>query len=112
MAHRTLSPSLGTCLSGPNPPLVTLLEGLISQLSASLSSRKPAWRRRLRHSATAVGKETSHRAESGRGHTGPNHFPCPGYLPWKGEGLRFTNLRSSRAAACTASLRALPVMAT
>ena len=44
----------------PHPIPSTLLSGLISQLSVSLSSWKPAWRRRLRHSATAVGKEPSH----------------------------------------------------
>lgn len=90
-----------------------LLSGLISQLSVSLSSWKPAWRRRLRHSATAAEKEPFQSDGSGLGGTGATTLPlCPGHLPWKGEGLRFTNLRSSRAAACTASLRALPVMAT
>lgn len=38
--------------------------------------------------------------------------PNLGYLPWKGEGLRFTNLRSSLAVAWIASFRALPFMAT
>lgn len=36
----------------------------------------------------------------------------PGHLPWKGDGLRFTNLRSSLAVAWIASFRALPFMAT
>lgn len=39
-------------------------------------------------------------------------LPNPGHLPWKGEGLRFTNLRSSLAVAWIASFRALPFMAT
>lgn len=38
-------------------------------------------------------------------------LPNPGHLPWKGEGLRFTNLRSSLAVAWMASFRALPFIA-
>lgn len=58
----------------------TLLSGLISQLSVSLSSWKPAWRRRLRHSATTTREELSHRQGTWWGH-GPDPL-CPGHLPW------------------------------
>jgi hypothetical protein len=48
-------------VSAPTLSLSTLFSGTISQPSVSLSSRKPAWRRRLRHSATTVGKGLSQR---------------------------------------------------
>ena len=98
----------------PHPIPSTLLSGLISQLSVSLSSWKPAWRRRLRGAGNhvvrpllataALGHRCRERTlsrliEAGRRHTGSLPAPCPGHSPWKGEGLRLTNLSSSRAAA-------------
>lgn len=69
--------------SHPTPG--TLLSGLISQVSVSLSSWKPAWRRRLRHSATAAGKEASilTAMESGRGHPGP--APSAALVTYRGK---------------------------
>lgn len=80
--------------------------GLLEFMEAGLEEAAAALGHRYREGTL------SRLIEAGRRHTGSPPAPCPGHSPWKGEGLLLTNLSSSRAAACTASLRALPLMAT